>query len=102
MSTYETYKRYILTGLALVAILVIAIAATGCADRTVREAPVTELPQLPASATLPCEVLTDQEIIACLKGDDTREICRQLDTTCARYKNLQSFVKRTWVARDGK
>lgn len=67
-----------------------------------RQLPVTELPNLPKSATLPCEELTDKEIIACLKGDDTREICRKLDTTCARYKDLQSFVSRTWAARDKK
>jgi hypothetical protein len=74
---------------------------TGC-NKSERELPVTELPSRPASADLPCEVLTDAEIIACLKGEDTREICRKLDVTCARYKNLQSFVKRTWAARDGK
>jgi len=90
------------TGFTVVAVLsAVVIATAGCAQRE-REIPVTELPTLPPSATLPCEQLTDAEIIACLKGDDTREICRKLDTTCARYKNLQSFVKRTWVARDGK
>lgn len=95
------WKRYLMTGAAIVAVLVIVLLAAGCAKQE-RELPVTELPAKPASATLPCEVLTDAEIISCLKGDDTREICRKLDTTCARYKNLQSFVNRTWQARDGK
>jgi len=67
-----------------------------------RQLPPTELPQLPKSATLPCEELTDKEIIQCLQNPDTREICRKLDTTCARYKDLQSFVSRAWAARDKK
>jgi hypothetical protein len=87
-------------GIAMV-VVAIALVGSGCSQRE-REIPVTELPTLPPSATLPCEKLTDAEIISCLKGDDTREICRKLDVTCARYKNLQSFVSRTWVARDGK
>jgi hypothetical protein len=77
----------------------VALMLTACQEPK-RELPVTELPAKPESATLPCETLTDAEIMSCLKGDDTREICRKLDTTCARYKNLQSFVKRTWAERD--
>jgi hypothetical protein len=96
-----TWVRHLWTGIAVAVLLVVVVIIAGCAKNE-RELPVTELPAKPASATLPCEVLTDAEIIACLKGDDTREICRKLDTTCARYKNLQSFVNRTWRARDGK
>ncbi len=96
----STYNRLAI-GFGVVAVLVIVLLLAGCSQKE-REIPVTELPTLPPSATLPCERLTDAEIIACLKGDDTREICRKLDTTCARYRNLQSFVQRTWVARDGK
>jgi hypothetical protein len=94
-------RPYIVTGLAVVAVLVGTLFLVACGENK-RELPVTELPAKPASAELPCEVLTDAEIIACLRGDDTREICRKLDVTCARYKNLQSFVRRTWTARDGK
>lgn len=87
--------------LSLLCVPVLMIALVAC-ERERRDIPLTELPQRPASAELPCEALTDQEIISCLKGEDTREICRKLDATCARYKNLQSFVRRTWQARDGK
>jgi len=72
-----------------------------CSEKS-REMPVTELPQRPASAELPCEYLTDAEIIACIKQEDTREACRKVETNCARYENLKSFVRRTWAARDKK
>jgi hypothetical protein len=94
---------HLIRSMAFGALIVVAfgLALAGC-NKAEREAPVTELPVLPPSANLPCEVLTDAEIISCLKGDDTREICRKLDVTCARYKNLKSFVQRTWTVRDGK
>lgn len=79
-----------------------AIFVSACAPKKAVEVPKTELPKLPASATLPCEALTDDEVTACIRDDQNREICRKLGTNCARYKNLQSFVKRTWTARDGK
>lgn len=85
------------------AIIVGACIAFGLAAcEKERHLPATELPHLPQSATLPCEDLTDKEIIQCLQNPDSREICRKLDTTCARYKDLQSFVSRTWAARDKK
>jgi hypothetical protein len=71
----------------------------GC-HKAERELPVTELPQKPMSADLDCEKATDAEIIACIKDPSVRDVCRKLETTCARYKDLQSFVHRTWAARD--
>lgn len=88
-------------------ILTIAMAAAcgllfaGCADKH-RDMPKTELPSRPASAALPCEEASDAEIMACIKDVSVKDICRKLDTTCARYKNLQSFVQRTWDGKDGK
>lgn len=86
---------------AAVAIAAAAVFMSGCAEPK-REIPVTELPMRPESAELPCETVTDAEMIACIKGEDTREICRKVEVNCVRYKNLQSFVKRTWTERDGK
>lgn len=86
-------------GSIVITFLVVGLA--GCAEKE-RELPVTELPQRPRSATLPCDRLTDEEIIQCIKDPSSRETCRKLETNCARYDNLKSFVKRTWDARDGK
>ena len=95
--------------LAMTALVVVSLVVgtlgimtlAGCADQE-RELPVTELPQRPKSAHLPCDYATDEEIMQCIKNPDTRDMCRKLDTNCARYNNLKSFVNRTWEARDGK
>lgn len=79
----------------------VVLMLAGCTESK-KDLPPTELPARPASATLPCETLTDAEMIQCIQTPESREICRKLDTTCARYKNLQSFVARTWEARDKK
>lgn len=85
----------------LAAVLIIGVALSGCANKE-REVPVTELPNKPASAEMPCETLSDAEIIACIKQEDTRDACRKVETNCARYTNLKNFVRQTWAARDGK
>lgn len=86
--------------LAVVSAVMPAALLLGCQEYP-KQMPKTELPQRPASATLPCEKLTDDEIIQCIKTPGSREVCRKLDTTCARYENLKEFVERTWRARDG-
>lgn len=91
--------RQFILGLAI--ILMIGLIGSGCANKD-RDVPVTELPNKPASADMPCETLSDAEIIACIKQEDTRDACRKVETNCARYTNLKDFVKRTWAARDGK
>lgn len=91
--------RYFILGLA--AILMIGVMGSGCAQEE-RKVPVTQLPTRPASAEMPCEYLTDEEIIQCIKDPKTKDACRKVETNCARYDNLKAFVRRTWEARDGK
>lgn len=86
----------------LLALFLVATLVSGCETKTTRNMPKTELPERPRSAELPCEYLTDDELIACIKNDDQREICRKVETNCARYDNLKEFVNRTWSERDGK
>lgn len=93
-------RALMVTMAAACGLLFVSLMA-GCADKS-REMAKEELPLRPTSATLPCEEATDQEIIACIKHEDVKDVCRKLDVTCARYKNLQSFVENTWKARDGK
>lgn len=87
---------------ALITALIVVAGATllaGC-SREERKLPVTELPERPAVAEMPCEILTDDEIITCIKEDSTRAACLKAELNCARFSALKSFVKRTWVARD--
>lgn len=86
---------------ALAIVLLIGILGSACAKEE-RKVPVTKLPERPASAEMPCEYLTDDEIISCIKDPSTRDVCRKVETNCARYDNLKDFVRRTWKARDGK
>jgi hypothetical protein len=79
----------------------LALIVAACAQNE-RKAPVTELPNKPKSASMACESLTDKEVISCLNGADTREVCRKVEYNCAVLRNLQSFVDRTWQERDGK
>lgn len=97
-------NSYAMTAAFVVTILCATLAImslAGCGNPE-RELPVTELPQRPKSASLPCDQATDEEIIQCIHDPKTRDMCRKLDTNCARYNNLKSFVHRTWEARDGK
>lgn len=89
------------TALLIAMAAVLPVGLVACSEYN-RKLPPTELPQRPASATLPCEAATDLEIQECIANPKSRDLCRKLDTNCARYKNLQQFVERTWSAKDGK
>ncbi len=87
--------------LTAMAFLLMLLVLAGCSPKKT-ELPKTELPKLPASATLDCENLTDEEIIQCIKNPKSRDICRKLEINCVRYDNLKAFTKRTWAERDKK
>lgn len=94
-------KRIVLLITTIAPPIVLVLLLSACSPKK-PELPKTELPQTPQSAELPCERLSDEEIIECIKDPASRDICRKLEVNCVRYDDLKDFVKRTWSARDKK
>lgn len=95
----ETRKTVSLV-MAVLAILAFAAMLAACVPKP--KLPATELPPMPETATIKCENLTDQEVIALLERPETREAAAKGEINCAYLENLQQFVQNTWEERNGK